>query len=140
MALLQPIRGSMSTNMQVLQTSVLLKYQTLFAYLYRHHPNVASELHRAYTGAARTYYETGFRRYIRCLTTIKVCQKIRNAASFDQKILQGRSGEPFEFVGSTSERVEATLNATSLEYGSLDGPPVTMAFLADDKSYVRRYP
>jgi vacuolar protein sorting-associated protein 52 len=73
LALLQPIRGNMSTNMQVLQTSVLLKYQTLFGYLYRHHPNVASELQRAYAGAARTYYETGFRRYIRCLTTIKVC-------------------------------------------------------------------
>jgi hypothetical protein len=29
-----------------------------------------------------------------------------------------------------------TLNAASLEYGSLDGPAVTMAFLADDKNYV----
>jgi hypothetical protein len=62
----------MSTNMQVLQTSVLLKYRSLFAYLQRRHPNVSTELQRAYTGAARTYYETGFRRYIRNLTTIKV--------------------------------------------------------------------
>lgn len=118
LALLQPIRSSITTNMQVLQTSVLLKYQTLFGYLDRHHPNVASELLRAYTGAARTYYETGFRRYIRSLATIK-----------------GRSGEPFELIGSTSERVEASLKVESLEYGSLDGPAVTMAFLADDKNY-----
>jgi hypothetical protein len=52
-------------------------------------------------------------------------------------ILKGRSGDPFELVGSTSERVEVTLNVASLEYGSLDGPAVTMAFLADDKTYVR---
>jgi hypothetical protein len=62
----------MTSNMQVLQTSVLLKYRSLFGYIQRHHTTVAVELQRAYMGVARTYYETGFRRYIRSLSTIKV--------------------------------------------------------------------
>lgn len=71
LALLQPIRTNMSTNMQVLQTSVLLKYQPLFAFLQRNAADVANEIQRAYAGAARTYYETGFRRYIRSLNSAR---------------------------------------------------------------------
>ncbi|KAG8810652.1 hypothetical protein FRC17_002845 [Serendipita sp. 399] len=122
LALLQPIRSNMSTNMQVLQTSVLLKYKSLFKYLQRNHPNVAIEVQRAYTGTARTYYETGFRRYVRSLTTIKT-------------IIKGRSGEPFELVGANNERVETELKVAHLENAFLDGPAVTMAFMADEKSY-----
>jgi vacuolar protein sorting-associated protein 52 len=58
--------------MQVLQTSVLLKYRPLFAFLQLRASAAAAEIQRAYAGAARTYYETGFRRYIRSLTAIKV--------------------------------------------------------------------
>ena len=32
--------------------------------------------------------------------------------------------------------MEATLNVERLEYGRLDGPPVTLAYLAEEKSYV----
>jgi len=71
LALLQPIRTNMSTNMQVLQTSVLLKYRPLFTFLQRNAADVANEIQRAYVGAARTYYETGFRRYIRCLNSAR---------------------------------------------------------------------
>ena len=70
--MLQPIRTSMTTNMQVMQTSILLKYRPLYAFLQRHAANVASEVQRAYVGAARTYFETGFRRYIRSLGWVKV--------------------------------------------------------------------
>ena len=59
--------------MQVIQTSVLLKYSPLFAFLKRQAPAVSTELQRAYVGAARLYYETGFRRYARSLGVIKVC-------------------------------------------------------------------
>lgn len=62
----------MSTNMQVIQTSVLLKYRPLFLFLQRKASPVASEVQRAYVGAARVYYETGFRRYVRSLGWIKV--------------------------------------------------------------------
>jgi len=58
--------------MQVIQTSILLKYSPLFGFLQRQAPAVATELQRAYVGAARLYYETGFRRYARTLGVIKV--------------------------------------------------------------------
>lgn len=76
LALFQPIRSSVTTNMQVIQTSVLLKYSPLFGFLQRHAPAVATELQRAYVGAARLYYETGFRRYARTLGVIKVSTSI----------------------------------------------------------------
>lgn len=60
--------------MQVIQTSVLLKYRPLFAFLQRQAANVAHEIQRSYVGAARVYYETGFRRYARSLGVIKVCR------------------------------------------------------------------
>ena len=75
MALLQPIRTSVTTNMQVVQTSILLKYRSLFGFLLRQAANVAQEVQRAYVAATRTYYETGFRRYSRSLGWIKVCVK-----------------------------------------------------------------
>ena len=61
----------MSTNMQILQTSVLLKYRPLFVFLQRNAADVANEIQRSYAGAARMYYETGFRRYIRTLNSAR---------------------------------------------------------------------
>lgn len=72
MAILKPIRASMTTNMQVVQTSILLKYRSLFTFLQNHVPNVALEIQRTYMGVARAYYETGFRRYCRSLSWIMV--------------------------------------------------------------------
>lgn len=72
LALLQPIRTSMTTNLQVAQSSIFLKYRPLFVFLQRHAPPVANEVQRAYVGTARTFYETGFRRYIRSLGWLKV--------------------------------------------------------------------
>jgi len=76
LALLQPIRTNMSTNMLVLQTSVLLKYRSLFAFLQRNAIDVANEIQRSYAGAARTYYETGFRRYIRTLNSTRASPSV----------------------------------------------------------------
>lgn len=72
MAILKPIKSSMTTNMQVIQTSVLLKYRPLYTFLQRRAANVALEFQRSYIAAARVYYETGFRRYTRSLSWIKV--------------------------------------------------------------------
>ena len=72
MAILKPIKSSMTTNMQVIQTSVLLKYRPLYAFLQRRAANVALEFQKSYIAAARVYYETGFRRYTRSLSWIKV--------------------------------------------------------------------
>ena len=82
LALFQPIRTSVTTNMQVVQTSILLKYRSLFGFLQRQAANIAQEVQSAYVTATRTYYETGFRRYSRSLGWIKVrAQRCVNNAS-----------------------------------------------------------
>jgi len=87
LALFQPIRNSVTTNMQVIQTSVLLKYSPLYSFLRRQAPAVAIELKRSYIGAARVYYETGFRRYARSLGVVKVRKRKLLAESFNNSII-----------------------------------------------------
>ena len=70
--MLEPIRTSMTTNLQMLQSSVWMKYRPLFVFLQRHASTVANEVQRAYVGTVRTFYETGFRRYLRGLGWVKV--------------------------------------------------------------------
>ncbi|KAG7096788.1 hypothetical protein E1B28_004198 [Marasmius oreades] len=116
LALVQPIRRSVTTNMQVLQTSVFLKYRSLFAFLQRQAPPVANEVQRAYIGVARTYYETGFRRYIRSLSWIK-----------------SRQVEKFEAIVSGQWLTLGDQNR--LSNSRLDGPSVTLAYMADDRTH-----
>ena len=66
----------MTTNMHIIQTNVFLKYRPLYAFLLRRAANVATEIQKAYIAAARTYYETGFRRYMRSLGWIKVSRHL----------------------------------------------------------------
>uniref|UniRef100_A0A0W0EZH1 Vacuolar sorting protein n=1 Tax=Moniliophthora roreri TaxID=221103 RepID=A0A0W0EZH1_MONRR len=120
LALLQPIKNSVTTNMQVLQTSIFLKYRTLFAFLSRQALPVANEVQRAYLGAARTYYETGFRRYIRSLGWIKA----RNTDKFETIVNSDKAT-----LENTSSGIERISNAR------LDGPNVTLAYMADDKTH-----
>ena len=72
LSLLTPIRTSVTTNLAVLQGALFLRHRALYAFLQRRAPGVAAEVQRAYVGAARTYFETGFRRYVRSLGYIKV--------------------------------------------------------------------
>ena len=72
LSLIQPIRANMSTNLPVLQSSVLLKYKPLLSFLQLQAPDVAQEVQRAYIAAVRVYHETGFRRYTRTLGWVKV--------------------------------------------------------------------
>ncbi|KAJ7276548.1 vacuolar sorting protein [Mycena haematopus] len=116
LALFQPIRSNVTTNMQVMQTSVLLKYKPLFAFLQRQAPTVAQELQRSYVGAARVYYETGFRRYARSLGWIKA-----------------RTVEKLETI-VLSER-DLAVDHERLAYGKMEGPGVTLAYMADDKTH-----
>ena len=117
----------MSTNIHVLQTSVLLKYQPLFAFLQRHAPPVALEVQRAYAGAARTYYETGFRRYARTLTQVltRFPDRPDLIASATTPIVQDAKGS-------------SLVDVARLSNASIDGPPVTLAYQADDKGFVCR--
>ncbi|KAF7292359.1 Vacuolar sorting protein [Mycena chlorophos] len=118
LALFQPIRTNVTTNMQVIQTSVLLKYRPLFAFLQRQAPNVATELQRSYTSAARVYYETGFRRYARSLGWIK-----------------GRTVEKLEPIVSSERPGDALVDSDRLQHAKLEGPSVTLAYMADDKNH-----
>ncbi|KAJ6486376.1 vacuolar sorting protein [Mycena vitilis] len=115
LALFQPIRSNVTTNMQVMQTSVLLKYKPLFAFLQRQAPNVAQEIQRSYIGAARVYYETGFRRYARSLTWIKS----RTVEKLETIVLSG----------------DTSIDPERLAYSKIEGPGVTLAYMADDKAY-----
>jgi len=120
LALLQPIRASMTTNMHVVQTTVFLKYRPLYAFLMRHASNVAMELQKAYVATARTYYETGFRRYMRSLGWIK-----GRTTEKDPGLVSGLDGP--------ERQTEAYLER--LRYARIDGPGASLAYMADDKSY-----
>ncbi|KAK0191124.1 vacuolar sorting protein [Armillaria mellea] len=111
LALFQPIQKSVTTNMQVIQTSVILKYRSLFAFLQRQAPDVAHEVQRSYVGAARVYYETGFRRYARSLGWVKA-----------------RSAQKSEPITSSEQKT------TSIDLERLS-VRVTLAYMADDKTY-----
>ncbi|EIW82324.1 Vps52-domain-containing protein [Coniophora puteana RWD-64-598 SS2] len=119
LAIFQPIRESATTNMQVMQASVLMKYRPLFAFLQRQAPPVAQEVQRSYAGAVRTYYETGFRRYIRSLGWIK-----------------SRSPQTVEtIIPASGEKGDADFGPSRLMHAKLDGPGVILAFMGDNKSY-----
>jgi len=118
LALFQPIRSSVTTNMQVIQTSVLLKYRPLFAFLQRQAPMVAHEVQRSYVGAARTYYETGFRRYARSLGRIKA-----------------RSIEKLEPIVTNERENDVNIDLDRLAHAKIQGPGVTLAYMADNKAH-----
>ncbi|KAJ4497821.1 vacuolar sorting protein [Lentinula lateritia] len=119
LALFQPIRNSVTTNMQVMQTSVLIKYRPLFAFLKRQAAPVAHELQRSYVGAARVYYETGFRRYARSLGVIKA-----------------RTTERFDLIVQELDKSDdIPLDIERLSNAQFDGPSVTLSYMADDKTY-----
>ncbi|GAC76504.1 vacuolar sorting protein VPS52 [Moesziomyces antarcticus T-34] len=66
------IKASVTTNLQVVQTSVLLRqHRPLYGFLARQMPRVAIDVQRSYVGAARLYFETAFRRYTRSLGVIR---------------------------------------------------------------------
>jgi vacuolar protein sorting-associated protein 52 len=118
LSLFLPIRTNVTTNMQVIQTSVLLKYRALYSFLQRQAPNVAYEVQRSYVAAARVYYETGFRRYIRSLGSIKA-----------------RTTEKMELLAAERER-DLSIDSDRLRYAKIESSGVTLAFMADDKSHV----
>lgn len=137
LSLIRPLKSAstgLSTNLAVLQTSLLLKYQPFYAFLYRQSPRLAKQVERGYVNAARAYYETGMRRYARALGTIKA-----------------RTVEKSELIGVvSSEAAQAVLNKTPagvrqayerLQYADLDvegeAGSVVLAYMADDKDFVR---
>jgi vacuolar protein sorting-associated protein 52 len=73
LSLLQPIRTSLTTNLQILQSSLFLnKYLPLYRFLQRNAAATAEEIKVGYINCAKQYYETGMRRYTRSLGWIRV--------------------------------------------------------------------
>lgn len=128
LSLIRPLRSAskgLSTNLAVLQTSLLLKYQPFYAFLLRQAPKIAKQVERGYVTAARSYYETALRRYTRALGVIKA-----------------RTVEKTELIGSATS--EVGVNGYKevyerLKYAELDVDDeggAILAYRADEKDYV----
>jgi hypothetical protein len=123
LSLLRPLKSpstGLSTNLPVLQTSLLLKYQPFYTFLLHQSPRLAKQVERGYVNAARAYYETGMRRYIRALGTIKA-----------------RTVEKVDLIGAVSDgTAQASMGVSSSTVSpDLEGD-VVLAYMADDKDYV----
>ncbi|KLO11242.1 hypothetical protein SCHPADRAFT_921851, partial [Schizopora paradoxa] len=117
-AVIQPIKASMNTNMQVLQTSVLIKYRSLYEFLQNFAEDVAKEIQRTYVIAARVYYETGFRRYTRSLGWIK-----------------SRVPAKADLIAAVDSTASFAADDAQLQCSKIDGPAVVPAYLGEDKAY-----
>ncbi|OXC67365.1 hypothetical protein AYX13_04086 [Cryptococcus neoformans] len=133
LSLIKPLKSAskgLSTNMGVLQTGVLLKYQPFYAFLLKQAPRLAKQVERGYVNAARAFYETGFRRYARALGQIRA-----------------RTVEKNDLIGVvSSEAAAAILNGNGtqegmkqayerLKYAEVDEGAVVLAYMVDDKEF-----
>ncbi|KAE8203376.1 hypothetical protein CF328_g1688, partial [Tilletia controversa] len=150
LAPLNSVRSSVTTNLQVLQSSILLAqhYRPLYAFLARQASRVSIDIQRAYVAAARLYFETGFRRYTRALTTIR-----NRSWGQDVNVLMGEEVPAAGFGANAvaflsrgggaagREKDAANVNAgdpwlnwdaNRLSCAKFDGPLVLLAYQADD--------
>ena len=61
---------SPNTNAQIIQQQYFLRYKDLYAFLVRHHSQLADELSQAYINTMRWYYSSHFMRYRQALEKI----------------------------------------------------------------------
>lgn len=59
-------------NAQVIQQQHFIKYKDLYAFLHKHHPQLAEEIAQAYMNTMRWYFLTQFTRYLKALEKIKL--------------------------------------------------------------------
>lgn len=133
---LELVRASVSTNLQVLQTSVLLPHhQPLYSFLARQMPRVAIDVQRAYVAAARLYFETGFRRYARSLSQIK--KKGYTGKGGVGNIIDPNGGGLSGLIGAGSKSADDQwiTDPQRLENANFDGPSVTLGYQGDSTSY-----
>ena len=129
LSLIRPLRSAstgLSTNLAVLQTSVLLKYQPFYSFLLRESPSLAKQVERGYVNASRAYFETGTRRYTRALSQI-------NTRMVDKPELIGGTE-----VSTTPEKTSAMyerLRFATLDVDGDDGA-VVLAYMADKPELV----
>lgn len=151
----QLMRTSVTTNLQVLQTSVLIPHhQPLYAFLARQMPRVAIDVQRAYVTAARLYFETGFRRYARSMGQVRKRGASRGGGDVGSIVDTSSSTGSSSFaalggfLGGSSSSLDPKaagaadpylIDPTRLSYASLpdedDAPPTILGYMGDDTQF-----
>lgn len=133
LTLIRPLRSAskgLSTNLAVMQTSLLLKYQPFYAFLHRQSPQHAKQVERGYVNAVRAYYETGMRRYARALTQIRtrVVEKpdlVGVVSAEEAAAAAGKTPQAIKQMYSRLQFAELDIEG--------DSGAVILAYMADDK-------
>ncbi|EST07522.2 Vps52/Sac2 [Kalmanozyma brasiliensis GHG001] len=113
------LRSSVTTNLQVIQTSVLLRHhRPLYAFLSRHMPRAAIDVQRSYVGAARLYFETAFRRYARSLG---VARKRWSEGSSPSLITDALPSSSKAYAGTSISSMQSSMAALTKSVGSNAG-------------------
>jgi hypothetical protein len=149
LSLIKPLRSpskGLSTNLAILQSNLLLKYQPFYAFVLRHAPRLAKEVERGYAVAARSYYETAFRRYTRALGLVKARNEGPGLAAGVGKAVEYASTA----VGATKPATPAA-PVVPAETDPLEGikyalkpedggaGDVVLMYQAEDKDFVRLF-
>ncbi|CAO1619158.1 unnamed protein product [Parajaminaea phylloscopi] len=140
------LRKSVTTNLQVLQTSVLIPHhQPLYAFLARQMPRIAIDVQRSYVSAARLFFETGFRRYARSLGQIQKrgYQKGQGVGSILNvpSTSSGAFGGIFGSAGSANSGgsdpflTDPARLAHSCLSDDENAPPVILGYMSDSPNY-----
>ncbi|WWC71486.1 uncharacterized protein I206_105444 [Kwoniella pini CBS 10737] len=143
LSLIKPLKSSskgLSTNLAILQNNLLLKYQPFYEFLYKHNGKIAKTVERGYVNAARSYYETGFRRYARSLSLI-------NSRNIEKSELIGTlstSSDSSTIIGNGNSNGKGQWNddddnAEKLKFKDLDiedeDGSVVLGYMSDDKDF-----
>lgn len=141
LSLIRPLKSAskgLSTNLAVLQTSLLLKYQPFYAFLLRQSPKIAKQVERGYVNAARAYYETGMRRYARALAQIRA-RTVEKAVPLGVVLPDAQSTNASDGAAGASAQRQAY---DRLQYADLnvegEAGQLILAYMADEKDLVSR--
>ncbi|RDL33683.1 uncharacterized protein BP5553_08051 [Venustampulla echinocandica] len=63
---------SPNINAQIIQQQHFIRYKDLYAFLHKHHPQLAEEIGQAYMNTMRWYFINQFTRYLKALEKIKI--------------------------------------------------------------------
>lgn len=138
LTLIRPLRSAskgLSTNLAVMQTSLLLKYQPFYSFLLRQSPRHAKQVERGYVNAARAYYETGMRRYVRALSTIRV--RTPEKPELIGVVSTEEAAAPVDKTPSNAKQMYSRLKFAELNMEGDEGA-VVLAYMMDNKEAVGR--
>lgn len=136
LTLIRPLRSAskgLSTNLAVMQTSLLLKYQPFYSFLLRQSPRHAKQVERGYVNAARSYYETAMRRYARALSTIRA--RTPEKPELIGVVSAEEAAAPVDRTPQSAKQTYAKLKFAELNMEDDEGA-VVLAYTMDNKETV----